>query len=85
MLRTKTTATIPVRVDRRRLLTALQRVGRVVPNNTCKPILQGVRLQASDGSLRLSATDLDVSISIVVEAEGTLPSCLVSCHELTRR
>jgi DNA polymerase-3 subunit beta len=71
--------------DRKALLHALERVGRVVPNNGSKPILQGVRLEAADGTLRLTATDLDVSLTTLVEVDGELPACLVSCQELTRR
>ena len=75
----------PLLADRKALLNALERVGRVVPRNGCKPILQGVRLEASDGTLRLTATDLDVSLTTLVEVDGELPACLVSCQELTRR
>ncbi len=82
---TKPTAAPTVIVDRKKLLTALQRVGRIIPNQRYKPILQGVRLEASDGVLHLSATDLDVSLTTFVEAEGGLPPCLVSCPELTQR
>ncbi len=82
---TKPTAAPTVIVDRKRLLTALQRVGRIIPNQRFKPILQGVRLEASDGVLHLSATDLDVSLTTFVEVEGGLPPCLVSCPELTQR
>ena len=39
------TTTSAIRVDRRRLLEALNRIKLVIPNNTCKPILQGVRGQ----------------------------------------
>ena len=42
-------------------------------------------MEVLDGSLHLGATDLDVSISVVVEAEGLLPPCVVSCPELIRR
>ncbi|MCH7814482.1 MAG: hypothetical protein IID40_10735, partial [Planctomycetes bacterium] len=74
-----------VRVDRKELLTALQRVGRIVPKHSVKPILQGVRLEADDGELHLNATDLDVSLVTSVPAEGSLTPCLVSATELTRR
>ncbi len=75
----------PLLADRKALLCALQRVGRVVPKNGFRPILQTVRLEASDGALRLSSTDLDVSLTTLVEVEGEIPTCLVSCQELTRR
>ena len=82
---TPRTTAAPLLADRKALLCALQRVGRVVPKNGCRPILQTVRLEASDGALRLSSTDLDVSLTTLVEVEGEIPACLVSCPELTRR
>ena len=82
---TARTKSVPLFADRKALLHALGRVGRVVPNNGSKPILQGVRVEAADGALRLTATDLDVSLTTLVEVDGELPACLVSCQELTRR
>ncbi len=79
------TKSVPLFADRKALLNALERVGRVVPNSGSKPILQGVRVEAADGTLRLTATDLDVSLTTLVEVDGELPACLVSCQELTRR
>ena len=69
----RTTTRLIIAVDRRRLLTTLQRIGWVVPNHTSKPILQGVHLEANHGPLRLSATNLDVSLSTTVAADGDLP------------
>jgi DNA polymerase-3 subunit beta len=85
MPKAKPTSSSTLHVDRKRLLTALTRVGWVTPNHTYKPVLQGVRLEASDGKLRLSATDAEVSLSMTLDAEGDLPPCLVSCPELIRR
>jgi DNA polymerase-3 subunit beta len=75
----------PLHVDRQALLLALERVARVINARSCKPILQGVRLEACDGQLQLAATDLDVSIITNVAAIGELPRCVVSCTELTKR
>jgi hypothetical protein len=85
MPRAKTTSSSTLHVDRKKFLTALTRIGWVTPNHTYKPVLQGVRLEASDGKLRLSATDAEVSLSTTFDAEGDLPRCLVSCPELTKR
>ena len=84
MTRTQSNLT-QLRANRKQLLAALQRVGRVITRNSVKPILQCIRLEVSDGMLRLSATDLDVSLTTLVEAEGELSPCLVSGAELTRR
>lgn len=81
----KTTSPSALHVDRKKLLTALTRIGWVTPNHTCKPVLRGVRPEASDGQLRLSATDAEVSLSMTLDAGGQLPACLVSCPELIRR
>jgi DNA polymerase III sliding clamp (beta) subunit (PCNA family) len=75
MPKAKTTCSSTLHVDRKKLLTALTRVGWVTPNHTYKPVLQGVRLEASDGQLRLSATDTEVSLSTTLEAEGDLLPC----------
>ena len=74
-----------VRVDRRRFLAALDRVRAVVPARFPKPILTGVRLEASDGHLYLAATDGEMKLFTQVGAEGYLPPCVASCAELVRR
>ena len=84
-----TTAIAPttncVTVDRRQLLTALDRVRAVVPTRYPKPILTGVRLESANGTLRLAATDGEIKLFTQVDAEGHLPLCVVSCAELVRR
>ena len=72
-------------VDRRKLLNALTRVGWIVPRHTCKPMLQGVRMEASGETLRLSATDVDVSLSTTVAAQGALPAGVVPFADLVKR
>jgi DNA polymerase III subunit beta len=72
-------------VDRKQLLAALRRVGWVVPRRTVQPILKAVRLATSGGVLRLSGTDLEVSLTVTVNAEGRLPPSLVDGAEFTRR
>ena len=64
----KKASTVHLRRDE--LLTALQRVSRIVPKHFIKPILQGVRLEATEGELRLGATDLEVSLTTVIGAEA---------------
>lgn len=47
---------------------ALQSVLQVVPNKTTLPILSNILVEALEGKLKLSATDLDMSISASVDA-----------------
>jgi len=49
----------------------LQRVQNVVSTRTTLPILSNVLMQASNGSLSLTTTDLDVGVRCRVEAEVT--------------
>jgi DNA polymerase-3 subunit beta len=79
------TLTTTTSVDRKQLLTALNRIGWVIPKATPKPILQGVRLETDDGKLRLHGTDLDVSLVTSIDAEGELPPCIVPYAELIQR
>ncbi len=72
-------------LGRKALLAALDRVRAVVPARFSKPILTGIRLDASDGWLHLAATDGEIKLFTQVEAEGHLPPCVVSCAELVRR
>jgi DNA polymerase-3 subunit beta len=80
-----TTSTPTITIDRKQLIAALDRVRHVVPTRFPKPILTGVRLEASDGSLFLAATDGEMKLFTSVAAEGQLPRCVVSCAELVRR
>jgi len=56
-------------VSKDQLLNGLQAVQNVVSSRTTLPILSNVLLQAGEGRLDLTATDLDVTISCAVEAE----------------
>lgn len=67
-------------LSKEKLLSGLQTVQNVVNTRTTLPILSNVLLQARDGRLRLTTSDLDVGVSGSVEAavekEGvtTLPA-----------
>jgi DNA polymerase-3 subunit beta len=67
-------------VSKEKLLEGLQTVQNVVGTRTTLPILSNVLLQASDGKLRLTTTDLDVGVSgaidVIIEKPGatTLPA-----------
>src|SRR5580700_8595985 len=50
------------------LIQGLQSVQNIVSTRTTLPILSNVLLRADENKLRLTATDLDVTISCTVEA-----------------
>ena len=56
-------------VTKDKLLEGLSTVQNVVSTRTTLPILSNVLLQASDGEIRLTTTDLDVGIRDSVEAQ----------------
>lgn len=55
------------------LLSGLQTVQNVVSSRSTLPILANVRIQAGEGQLRFTTTDLDVGISSAVEANVEKP------------
>ena len=56
-------------VSKEKLLSGLQTVQNVVSTRTTLPILSNVLLQARDGQLRLTTSDLDVGITGAIEAQ----------------
>jgi DNA polymerase-3 subunit beta len=60
-------------IERAALLKSLGHVQSVVERRTTIPILSNVRLEATDGALALSATDLDLSVVETTEAEVVQP------------
>jgi len=60
-------------VSKEKLLEGLQLVQNVVSTRTTLPILSNVLLQAGDGQLRLTTTDLDVGVCGSVEAQVEKP------------
>ena len=55
-----------IQIEQKVLSAAAQKVINVVSNRSLMPILSNILLEAKDNSLRLCATDLDVSISTKV-------------------
>lgn len=55
-------------VSKEKLLEGLQTVQNVVSTRTTLPILSNVLLEAGDGQLRLTTTDLDVGMRGAIEA-----------------
>ncbi len=60
-------------VSKEKLLEGLQTVQNVVSTRTTLPILSNVLLQANDGTLRLTTTDLDVGVSGTIDAQIEKP------------
>jgi len=63
--------------ERAALYHGLQRLGAVVDSSTQQPLYQHVKMEAKDNELRLSATDLEVGLTLAVreveiESEGTI-------------
>src|SRR3984957_362169 len=56
-------------VSKDKLLEGLSTVQNVVSTRTTLPILSNVLLQASDGEIRLTTTDLDVGVRGTIEAQ----------------
>src|SRR6186997_833831 len=56
-------------VSKEKLLAGLQTVQNVVSTRTTLPILSNVLLQAADGQVRLTTTDLDVGVSGTIDAQ----------------
>lgn len=69
---TKERVTFHVSAARDDLLAVLMRVRGVIERRSTIPVLANVKLEAADGRLRLTATDLDMEMtdSIACEAEG---------------
>ena len=79
------TQTDVIELSRTALVALLDRAKHVVPSRFPKPILTCVHLEASDGFLRLQATDGELSLFTQMPVDGSLPVCVVPLAELNRR
>jgi DNA polymerase-3 subunit beta len=61
--------TMKIRTPQTTLVAAVDRVLNVVPQKTTMPVLGHLLLEATGGQLKLTATDLDLTISTSVRAE----------------
>jgi DNA polymerase-3 subunit beta len=61
--------TMKIRTPQTTLAGAVERVLNVVPQKTTMPVLGHLLLEASGSQLKLTATDLDLTISTTVDAE----------------
>jgi DNA polymerase-3 subunit beta len=64
---------IKLHITKEKILDGLQRVQNIVSTRTTLPILSNVLLQAEQGGLCLTTTDLDVGVRCKIEAEVTKP------------
>ncbi|MDH3298654.1 MAG: DNA polymerase III subunit beta, partial [Gemmatimonadota bacterium] len=60
-------------VTRDSLHAGLGAVSATIPTKTTLPVLSNILLGAADGRLTLSGTDLDISVSVSIEAEIAEP------------
>ena len=76
-------------IERAQLLKSLSHVQGVVERRNTIPILSNVLLDARDGKVRLTATDLDIEIveevpaDVMVEGSTTIPAHLM--HDIVRK
>ena len=56
-------------IEKDQILEALQKVQSIVGQRTTLPILSNVLLEASNGKLMLTTTDMEVSVCTSIEAE----------------
>jgi DNA polymerase-3 subunit beta len=66
------------------LLPAITALTRIVSPRPIHPTLGGILCIAEDGELRLSATDLELSLTMTIPAEVSEPSCTVLPANLTK-
>jgi DNA polymerase-3 subunit beta len=71
------TKNVDFTVDTKTLITALKRIKPAVSARCALPILAGVRIDATDGSIRLTATDLELTLSHDVTAAVTTSGSMV--------
>ncbi len=60
-------------VSKEKLMAGLQTVQNVVSTRTTLPILSNVLIQAADGQIRFTTTDLDVGVSGAIDAQVDKP------------
>ncbi len=58
-----------LKVSRDAIIAALNKVQSIVSTRTTLPILSNILLEAADGQLKITATDLEVSVVTTVDAE----------------
>ena len=82
-------SSIAFTIDRSLLLKALGHVQSVVEKRTTTPILSNVKLETLSGSLKLTATDMDIAITERIDAdiieEGSLTVPAHTFYDIVRK
>ena len=65
-------------ITRENLLQGLGAVAGSIPTRTTLPVLSNILIEAEDGAVRMSGTDLDTSVSVRVPAEVTEPGSITA-------
>lgn len=65
-------------ITRENLLQGLGAVAGSIPTRTTLPVLSNILIEAEDGAVRMSGTDLDTSVSVRVPAEVTEPGAITA-------
>lgn len=76
---------IGVQVDRRTLVSALQKIVSVIPRASTKPVLQCVKIEANNGLVWLAASNLETSLVLTLPVNGELPQSVVPARDLLQR
>jgi DNA polymerase-3 subunit beta len=63
-------------ITREALQSGLGAVASAIPTRTTLPVLSNILVRAEDGSLQLSGTDLDISVSLSVPADVSEPGAV---------
>ena len=58
------------KVEKVRLVNAIQTVQNVITTKSALPILSNILIEAQAGTLKLTATDLDIGISCVIPVDA---------------
>ncbi|MEM9683992.1 MAG: DNA polymerase III subunit beta, partial [Pseudomonadota bacterium] len=76
-------------IERAELLRSLNHVQSVVERRNTIPILSNVQMEANDGKLRLTATDMDLavveSVAASVDVEGSTTAPAHTLYDIVRK
>lgn len=65
-------------ITRENLMQGLSAVAGSIPTRTTLPVLANILLEAEDGAVRLSGTDLDTAVSVRIAAEVAEPGAITA-------
>ncbi len=67
-----------VSITREKLQEGLTAVAGSIPTRSTLPVLSNILLEADEGGLRVSGTDLDTAVSVLVEADVETPGAITA-------